>query len=210
MCRLNNAGLDSDFLQLTPPGEGRTIDEAAQELMDHRLGGQTPEELVNPKLRGKQYKKNNGKPGKDFDKNDPHRSKYTVLYDSLEESLTKYRIEGGHESVITPARMKRFQDIGSAIVLLRREDTQNYVGSLFRKDIKNGGLGLGDDGAVVTETKKSEYAIGPDYEKVNIKETFAKNKEALQAQGFKKREDLANWVCSPTPFNRYPLSELIS
>ncbi|OJJ36265.1 hypothetical protein ASPWEDRAFT_173049 [Aspergillus wentii DTO 134E9] len=191
MRRLDNKGLDDDMSQLSKePKSASELNDAAQELLRNKYGGEIDPGKIDPELRGKKL----NAPSNLDDPTPPRALPGLRMIPS--ELPTLWRTNGNNEKATEAIndRWDRIKNINQNIVTLRQEDTQSYIAKLFRKPTKNKGLGLRDDGSVKTTKEKSAIDIGPKYDKVDIDATLSANKDKLKAQGLGSKKELARWV----------------
>ncbi|EFQ99544.1 hypothetical protein MGYG_02557 [Nannizzia gypsea CBS 118893] len=198
--RLDDKPLPPDVGKLTPPGDGRSVTDAVSELIKNKVTGELNIITIDPSLRGKNYNKppesgGGKKPGTNggsrslYDPKDPYRTPYTVLFDKLENSLSKYRLDDKNKAVIDK-HIENLKACSKATVQLRAEKTMDFVAKKLAAPVADGGLGID-----VRLTWKDSTIPGADkYPEIDFKETYEANKEKLKNAGFKNRKDVTDWV----------------
>ncbi len=184
---------------LIQPGvNGKTIESAAQDILDAGWGKELPAKEVDPSQKSKNYKEG----GKNYEKSDPFKSDYHDLMEKAEAKISEYRVGGKFNSVLE-SRLPRMTQLTKEINILRREDSLDHLTENLGKDVNNYGLGF--DPVHSTE-KDSGVPGGNKWKEPDLQKTFDDNwaseagRARLEGWGFKTKQDFIKWVCL-TPRN---------
>lgn len=149
------------------------LERAVKELVDDRRTAQLKIGLINGKIgqSGGRGNMDAGAAGARARED----GKYQVLMSALNDQLVKWRSSEDYDKI--KARDQAMKALTDRVVQLRIEDGHRFMVDYFTMD-KN--LGLGDK-TVLDKDQKSLVPGGPDYDRVNLGETWKQHKKEVSA-----------------------------
>ncbi|GES63907.1 hypothetical protein ATEIFO6365_0007059400 [Aspergillus terreus] len=201
--------------KITPPSSVDDLERAAQELIDHHLTKNLDVDQINPSFgksggggkvnKGKGRKGGSVKGGSGGGDNEQKKAaaasrddaRYQRLFSALNEELIKWR---GDETNYPKIKDwdTMMKPLTERIVQLRIEDSHRFMVTHFSRD---DGLNLGDK--IVTTKEKSLVPGGPDYERLDLGQTWEKHEDDVKKAinrvtggqvEIKTFKDFAAWV----------------